>query len=600
MILDRRMKASLLAAVGASILIAFLDTVAIALILPLVDIATGSAIEDSQLKWVANTPRSLSQQDVVKVLTVVVVTLFVLKDLGAIAYSWWLAGFKSIEKVRLQTRLLRHFLDSPYTEISTRSTSELIRTLSDATTQVFGTTVFGLMGTVANTLSISAITLALLLSAPVPTLIAISCLGVASLLYIGLMKPIATNSGRMAAKAAQAGWHAAFAALGGIKEVHLRGAQSVFVNRFNEAAAHGAKAARCAEFTGGLPRHLLEILFISAVGIYLLVFTGAGGSGSTIGILALFVAAGFRVLPSVTGLLTNISQIRFGTTYLDLVHAEMQSTNRPGSKLDARQEPLSFDRELRLQGVSFRYPRVDHDVISDVSLIIPHGSSLALVGASGAGKSTLADLILGLHLPTSGRILADGVDTSERMPGWQSHTGYVPQDIFLLDATLAENIAFDQPRPSIDDTLLIEVIKCAQLEDVVAELPEGVDTPIGERGMRLSGGQRQRVGIARALYRRPKMLIFDEATAALDNETEHQVVQTIMSLRGAVTVVLVAHRLSSVRYCDQVAFMKSGRLIAAGSFESVRRQSPDFNRLVQLGRLSPRSGGAEIRRQAST
>jgi ABC-type multidrug transport system fused ATPase/permease subunit len=216
---------------------------------------------------------------------------------------------------------------------------------------------------------------------------------------------------------------------------------------------------------------------------------------------------------------------------------------------------------------------------------VPAGTSLALVGTSGAGKSTLVDVMLGLQRPTGGRILADGVDIGERLPQWQANISMVPQDVYLLDNSLRENIHFALASDPTHDEDLMMVVEQAQLGDLLSELPEGLDTSVGERGTRLSGGQRQRVGIARALYRRPQLLVLDEATSALDNETERRITSTIETLHGQVTVVVVAHRLSTVRRCDQIAFLEAGRVAAIGTFEEVCRANATFAHLVELGTL---------------
>jgi ABC-type multidrug transport system fused ATPase/permease subunit len=208
-----------------------------------------------------------------------------------------------------------------------------------------------------------------------------------------------------------------------------------------------------------------------------------------------------------------------------------------------------------------------------------------LVGASGAGKSTIVDIMLGLYLPSSGRVTANGTDIRTILPKWQRSLGLVPQEVYLLDDDLRANIAFGEPDDLVDETRLAEAIAGAQLDELVASLPEGLETFVGERGVRLSGGQRQRIGIARALYTRPRLLILDEATSALDNETERRIAETIHALHGSVTIVIVAHRLSTVRNCDQVVLLKDGVVTAVGGFEELQVVSPDFARMVELGNL---------------
>jgi ABC-type multidrug transport system fused ATPase/permease subunit len=216
---------------------------------------------------------------------------------------------------------------------------------------------------------------------------------------------------------------------------------------------------------------------------------------------------------------------------------------------------------------------------------VPHGTSLAIVGPSGAGKTTLVDLLLGVHIPTSGRVSVGGRPIQEFLAEWQTGVAMVPQDVFWIDDTLASNIAFGVPPDERDPERLASAVERAQLADLVASLPNGLDTPVGERGLRISGGQRQRVGIARALYGDPQLIMLDEATSALDNETEHRVASTIAALHGDVTLVVVAHRLSTVRHCDQLVFMQDGRIEGRGTFDEVRATNADFARLVELGSL---------------
>ncbi len=522
--------------------------------------------------------------------TAMVVGLFVAKDVGALGFMWWMARFKGLNRVRTSTQLLRHFLTSPYTEISRRSTSELIRTMVDAVAQVYGSVVYGLMQIIINGLAMLAILAVLLYTAPLPTIALVTYLGLASVVYLRVMKPKAMRAGQNSAAAAQAAWRSALAALGGLKETRVRGSEAHFVGQFETAAHRGVRPAQIAEFIAGAPKYLLEILFIIAVGVILVVGTvsspGLAGTGSVVGLLAMFVAAGFRSLPAASALLGNINGIRFGVPFLDLVHAEVERIAQPVDLPSGPRRRLDFAREVSVDNISFRYPGAAQPTLKQISFTLPYGGSLALVGGSGAGKTTLVDTFLGLHHPSSGRITADGRDVAEDIPGWQANIGYVPQDVFLLDATLAENIAFDEAPDQIDPARLAAVVDRAQLGDFVDGLPDGLDTQIGERGSRLSGGQRQRVGIARALYREPRLLVLDEATSSLDNETEHRISAAITALRGEVTVVIVAHRLSTVRHVDTIAFMEDGQVVAAGTFEEVRRANESFDRLVRLGSLA--------------
>jgi ATP-binding cassette, subfamily B, bacterial PglK len=586
---DRRTRVKLTLAALGSLVIALVDSAAIALVLPLADLATGAGTESRPVQLVSDFTGVTDLEELTIILALGIIILFVLKNLGSMTFFWWMTGFVLIERVKTSSRLLRHYLTVPYTTISQRSSAELMRTMDGAVVQVFGSTVQGLMTTVSSALSVVVLTILLLFVAPLPTMALVVYFGGAAVIYMRIVKPRATAVGALTQQASLEGYRTAFAALGAIKELKLRGTQEHFVTKYQRAQTRGARAGRLTSFLGGLPRYVLEILFITAVGIVVLVTTALPHSGTTslAGLLTLFVAAGFRILPSIVGLLAGLSNLRVGTKALQLVHDEVLQSLTV-QQLPREQGPrLPFHEELRVSDLSFRYPGAESDALRDVSLVVPFGSSVAIVGGSGAGKSTLIDALLGLHDPSAGSITVDGMAIADRKGRWQQNIGYVPQDVYLLEGTLAENVAFDQDPEDIDHDRLARAVQEARLEELVQGLPEGVHTYLGERGARLSGGQKQRVGIARALYRDCSLLVFDEATSALDNETEHQVNQAIQALRGSVTTLIVAHRLSTVRHCERIIFLKDGSITATGTFEQLLDASTEFRRLVQLGSLTP-------------
>ena len=586
-ILEPAARLKLMAGMVGSVLLATLDTFAIGLVLPLVDIATGKGLDSGPASVAADLIGSDDEQHVTAVLAIVVVTLFVVKNIGALVFNWWLLGFVFTERVNTSARILSFYLTAPYTQVSRRSGSELMRTMDGAVLQVFAMTIGGLMTGFSSAMSILAIVVALVIVAPLPTAVLVAYFGLAAALYLRVAKPRAAAAGRMINEASMAGWKAAFAALGALKEVNLRGSQETFVAAFREPQLRGAEAGRAASFLGSLPRYILEVLFISAVGLVLLVgaLGGQAGSGGALGVLAVFVAAGFRLLPSITGLVASTSNVRVGADSVQIVRAEVLQARTSHPSEEPAGPPLPFADELRLEGVFFRYPDTDVDVLRDVSLAMPFGTSLAVVGGSGAGKTTLVDIVLGLHQPDRGEVLADGVPINGQQSRWRQNLGYVPQDTFILDASLLENVAFDVAPERVDRRLAIEALQRAQLSDLVDALPAGLDAQVGERGTLLSGGQRQRLGIARALYLQPRLLVLDEATSSLDNETEHEISQAIRTLSGSVSVIVVAHRLSTVRNVDRVVFLKHGRIASSGTFDELRQTDPDFARLVQLGSL---------------
>jgi ABC-type multidrug transport system fused ATPase/permease subunit len=359
------------------------------------------------------------------------------------------------------------------------------------------------------------------------------------------------------------GWQHMFQGLNGAKDVKVLGCEQEFIDQFVGHRSSYVRFHTRQTFFGQIPRLWYELLAVAALCLLAAVMVWQGKTAQAmIPTLGLFAAAAFRMLPSVNRLAHAMQSLRFSQATIDMIHSEL---NLPRSEPETDRAPLPFSGTIELEGVFFRYPSAAADSISGVSLTIPHGSSVGIIGGSGAGKSTLVDIILGLLEPSKGRVTVDGTDIATNMRGWQSRIGYVPQSIYLCDDSLRRNVAFGLPDNKIDDWAVRRALKSAQLEEFVAELPDGVNTLVGERGVRLSGGQRQRIGIARALYHDPAVLILDEATSALDTETETGVMDAVEALHGAKTLIIVAHRLSTVAHCDTLYRLDRGKVVACGS-----------------------------------
>ena len=278
--------------------------------------------------------------------------------------------------------------------------------------------------------------------------------------------------------------------------------------------------------------------------------------------LGLFTAAAFRLMPSVNRVLAGFQSLRFTLPVVDTLHSEFRLFN--ATIAPKHGQPLPFKHALTLHQVSFQYPSTEAQALRGVSLTIPLGASVGFIGGSGAGKSTLVDIILGLLTPVSGTVKVDGIDIQTNLRGWQDQIGYVPQSIYLTDDTLRRNVAFGLPADQIDEAAVWRAIQAAQLEQFVNDLPQGLDTPVGEHGIRLSGGQRQRIGIARALYHDPRIMVLDEATSSLDTATEREVMEAVRALQGNKTLLIVAHRLSTTEHCGRLFRLEQGRLVEEG------------------------------------
>lgn len=362
--------------------------------------------------------------------------------------------------------------------------------------------------------------------------------------------------------------------LGGVKAVKLFGRESEFVERYRNHTDEAAEVGMRAHTLQLLPRLMLEFLAVVALGLLVLVLITKGRPlDMLLPTIGVFAAAAFRILPSVNRIVGALQVVRFTLPVVDTITAEMANIRPQISKVSSGPQKMEFRRALTLDRVSYRYPQANSMALQDVSLVIEVGTSVGFIGSSGAGKSTLIDVVLGLLSPSSGRVCVDGVDIAGDLNKWQGIVGYVPQSIYLTDDSLRRNIAFGVPDTEIDDDAVLRALRAAQLDQFVLEMPDGLATNVGERGVRLSGGQLQRIGIARALYHDPQVLVLDEATSALDAATEKGVMDAVKALHGRKTVLIVAHRLSTVRICDYVYRLDSGRIAESGPPSNVIDES---------------------------
>jgi ATP-binding cassette subfamily C protein len=324
-----------------------------------------------------------------------------------------------------------------------------------------------------------------------------------------------------------------------------------------------------------IPKPFLEVLAILAVLVVTVTFILLGRSlTEMLPVLALLAVAVVRMVPAFNSITSSLTAIRYQRSSLELVCDELlQFEQTPRSSRSTAQRDSSVIHPLReavrLEEVEYVYPNSSQKALDKISLTIRAGEVVALIGSSGAGKSTVVDVILGLLTPVSGRVMIDNWDLQDNPPAWQRQIGYIPQDIYLLDDTIRRNIAFGLVDEAIDEQAVAAALVAAQLDEFIATLPDGLDTVIGNRGIRLSGGQRQRVGIARALYHNPRVLVMDEATSALDNETEREVIAAINRLRGDRTIIMIAHRLTTVRSCDRLYLLDGGRIVDSGDYDEL-------------------------------
>ena len=363
---------------------------------------------------------------------------------------------------------------------------------------------------------------------------------------------------------------------GGIKDVKTLGREEFFIEEYSKHLTGTAYIDRRFSVAQILPRLGMELLTIICLALLVSIMILSDRSiDNILPILTLFGAAAFRLLPSLNQVINSFMSIGINRPILNNLYDDLGLST---AEYLNRNKHGHLTNQIEVAKLSFGYEGTEREALSGVSLTIVRGEAVGLIGSSGSGKSTLVDILLGLLEPTSGNVLVDGHDIQENLREWQDQIGYVPQSIFLTDDTLRRNVAFGLPKDKIDDESVKSAIRLAQLEEFVASLPEGMETVVGERGVRLSGGQRQRIGIARALYNNPDVLVLDEATSSLDTETEHGVMQAVQALQGDKTVIIVAHRLSTVEYCDRLYRLENAQIVDEGTFSEVTSRTKDLPR----------------------
>jgi ATP-binding cassette subfamily C protein len=579
---------------------ATLEAVGIGLVFPLIKIISApDAVGDFRL--IADALSLLAMADNENFLFIValfILAIFTFKNVFLFASNIWQMWYLRRAESRVSKRLLLRYLRGRYSLFFERHSAEFIRNMLECVPSIYTGLLMNGVRVVTECLVAAAIAVTLFVVDPKTATVVSASLGGSALLAYWVLRRRIEYWGRQQMERSKERLQAAKEILGIAKEVKALGREEFFSRFF---LTRQINFARTMVHTGALaefPRLALEVAMVWVI-IGAILWHSVGGNGNVdiVASLAVFAAAAFRLLPSANRLLAAFHNIRQNLPAVETVVRDFEDPSldpvAPGD--DGVKRTLTF-KELALQNLEYRYPGTDANILNGLSLIIPRGESVAIVGPSGAGKTTLIDLILGLLSPTAGSVKLNGRDLGEQLRVWQNSVGYVPQSIFLLDDTLRRNIALGIDDEDIDSAALAQAVSVAHIDDFVRSLPCDLDTTIGEFGIRLSGGQRQRIGIARAMYRDPEVLILDEATSSLDNETEQHIANSIENLRGRKTLVIIAHRLSTVRHCDRIVFLKAGRIDDIGTFDQLYQRNSNFRKLATLGDLglSPRPAEQSI------
>mgnify|MGYP001103784803 FL=1 len=492
--------------------------------------------------------------------------IYVVKNLYILFLTYKQNAFITQNRNKMISRVMAEFLNRPYEKYLGADIPTVFRITDSDIPQTFSL-ILAMLQLASEVVVSVLIFMVMLFSNVTLTLFVIAVFGVMTLFIVKVFKPRLNKIGakNQAIQSRIAKWR--IQATYGLKDVKVLNREEFFVRNYYETGRVGADVARNYAVLNNTPRLMIETVFIVSMLAFMAVYLSGGGDITAFATnIAAFAVAAVRVLPSVNRINTYITEIAYTQPSLDFVYENLQEGMKTDEMLAKRRaqsqsEKLKLEDKIELDHISFHYPDSDKAIFKDAHMIVPKGKSVGIIGASGAGKSTIVDVLLGLLHAQEGQITCDGVDIFKNYESWLAQVGYIPQSIYLIDESIRDNIAFGIDADKIDDTRIWEVLKEAQLKEFVEELPEGLDTTIGDRGVRLSGGQRQRIGIARALYNDPEILVFDEATSALDNDTESAVMEAVNSFHGRKTMIIIAHRLNTIEKCDIVYKVENARLV---------------------------------------
>jgi len=510
---------------------------------------------------------------------VIIITSFI-----QIVKAYVMARYAMMRVHSISHRLLTTYLSQPYPYFLNRHTGEMSTRVLAETQQLVFQFMRPAAELIASSFTVIAIVALLVWMEPLTTVAALTVLGGIYAVIYTLSRQALRSYGYIRAEANSERFRIANEALGGIKDIKLLGREGAYAARYAAPSHRMARALVFVQLMSQVPQLVLQAVAFGGIILLCLLLMNGEGLSKLLPILGVFAFAGQRLMPELSKLYSSLAQLQAGSAAVNVVYNDLVQTTVVESLTCKVPPALGLKQTLEISSVSYSYPAAEHAGLFNVSLRINAGERIGIVGTTGAGKTTLADIILGLLPPSEGRIIADGTPiTGDNLRGWQQSVGYVPQDIFLTDASVSENISLGIPLQEINEERVRYAAEIARLDDFIRDdLPDGYATTVGERGVRLSGGQRQRIGIARALYHDADLILFDEATSALDNLTEREVMAAINALPGDKTVLMIAHRLSTVKRCDRIIVLDRGRLVGCDTWEALMAENHVFQKIAQI------------------
>lgn len=589
-LLDRKARYGLLQLFVMSIGAAILEMAGIGLFLPLLQLfLSPEKLVGIPLIGAFAEAVIAGDRAIIIMASIAIIIFFIIKNILLFGLVIAQKRFIYENEAKYRVKLYRSYLTRPFAKTLNENSAKVANTLINSVPMTFIRVLQAFVDLANESIMVAAAFIVLLLVDPVTTIGASVLLGGT---LGGFFVAIRRRLGRWGKEVHRLAidvlkW--INQGVGGAKEIRILACQDYFVESFGTAATRTMVVSQRSMMASQLPKLFGEVIVISGM-VTILAFSvhRQGSLQAALPVLTVFAAGAMRILPSLNRIIKSASTIHETSAAVADVHnAAIDIQEKPtAAPSEQHAPPLTFTRDLTLENLRFFYPGSDKPALDGINMTIPYGSMVALVGQSGSGKTTLGDIVLGLLKPQSGRMIADGQDVTEHPEIWRHQVGFVPQTVYLMDDTIRRNIAFGVPDHLIDEESLKAALEAAQLGEFVSSLPDKLETTIGERGARLSGGQRQRIGIARALYHNPSLLVLDEATSALDTQTEHDVTKAVNGLRGSKTLIVIAHRISTVKQCDHLFFLENGTLAASGTFAELAETNPSFKQMVHLSELS--------------
>lgn len=566
-VLNKKQKINLMVLLVVIFIGAFVELLGVSAIMPVIEVAMNPAVIDE--KWylilIMDTMGFSDANEVLVFWALLLIVIYILKNIYVTMMYNLQYRFIFNNQQRLSVKMMKSYMKQDYLFHVSKNVAEFQRNITNDVNGFF-TVVLNVLQFLAE-FSVSVVLVVFLFVQDwVSTVAVASLLFLFLLFFAGFFKKVLVKKGEESRQANLLVTKWLLQSFSGIKEVKVTNAEPFFISNYDKQYKKCATVQRQQSILTYLPRPVMETVCICSLLFAMIIKLTVAKSDITsfVTTLSVFAVASFRMLPSFNKITGYLSGMMFNKPSIDAVYNDLKEIEalldkKTVDRQDTRE--VTFEDCIKLNNVSFQYPENDKWVLRHADLEIKKNTSVALIGASGAGKTTAADLILGILEPQEGAVTIDGINIKECMSSWHENIGYIPQTIYLMDDTIRANIAFGVPEAEIDDEAIEQAMKEAQLDAFVHSLKEGTGTVVGDRGVKLSGGQRQRIGIARALYRNPKVLVLDEATSALDNETEKEVMQAIDGLHGTRTMIVIAHRLSTIKKCDRIYEVGNGLII---------------------------------------